>query len=159
MSRAGDIELDFAGETRRFRIAIGEIRKIQEKCDAGPGEIAQRLAPFLAYAAARAEARARGVEPPSLMAALMTSGVGNWRVDDVREPILQGLIGAGMEPGPATRLVRGWVEERPLAESIPIAFAVMMAAIAGAEDEQPAGEPQGEAGASRPSPAASSASA
>lgn len=159
MSRGGDIELAFAGETRRFRLAIGGLKKVQEKCDAGPGELLQRLAPFVLYSEARRVAQARGAPELGLLAAAQAGHLGAWRVDDIREPILQGLIGGGLDGPSATQVVLDWVDDRPLLESIPTAFFVLMAAIAGAEDENPTGEPAGETGQPSPSPEASSASA
>ena len=46
MSRAGELIREWGDGERVFRLGIGEWRKIQETCDAGPGEIAARL--FLA---------------------------------------------------------------------------------------------------------------
>lgn len=44
MSGTGETREDFAGEERDFRIRLGEIRRIESKCAARIGEIAQRLA-------------------------------------------------------------------------------------------------------------------
>jgi hypothetical protein len=54
-----------------------------------------------------------------------------WRVSDVRETIRLGLIGGGLPPARALVLVRRYVEDRPWAESAPVALVVLGAAIVG----------------------------
>lgn len=135
MARAGEVALDFGGEERTFCLRIGELRKVQERCDAGPGEIAQRLAGFMLLR--------EGKLPLAQAAAL--GRLGTWRVDDVREVILQGLVGGGMTPNDAGQIVRHWVDGRPWAETIPVAYQVILASIIGVDDEDAAGEPQGAA--------------
>lgn len=126
MSRTAEIELSFGGEDRLFRLNIGRLRALQEKVDAGPMELLSRLS------------------------------AGTWRVDDVREVLLQGLIGGGMSSADATRLVKTDFDDLPLQPFVQIAQAVVMTALVGAEDEV-AGEPPGEEQNS-PSPAPNSAS-
>ena len=43
MSRDASISFDWAGDERRFRLAIGQLRELQEKCSDGPMEIMSRL--------------------------------------------------------------------------------------------------------------------
>ncbi len=126
MSRAAEVTVEFGGEERLFALPIGRLRAIQEKCDCGPLELIRRLA------------------------------AGSWRVDDVREPLLQGLVGGGMDQVSATRLIQTNFDDLPILPNVPLAQAVLMAAIMGAEDE-PLGEQEGEAAASH-SPEESSAS-
>lgn len=135
MSRAGEIAVEFGGEERTFRLAIGQWRRIQEKCDAGPGEIASRLSGFMLL---------RDGKLPLAQAAAL-GRLGSWRVDDVRETLLQGLIGGGMTPDEAGPLIRTYVDERPWSETIPVAYQVVMAAIIGVDDEEPSGEQKGAA--------------
>lgn len=148
MSRGGEVSLEFAGELRTFRLAIGQWRKVQETCDAGPAELLARLAP--AFAAGQQGLTFEQVVTHGLL--------GRWRLDDVREPILQGLVGGNMPLPQATKLVQEWVDERPLFESVAIAYQVVMASIVGASDERAAGESQAAEADSQPSPAASSGS-
>jgi hypothetical protein len=149
MSRSGDVTLELGGEDRTFRLAIGQWRKIQEKCDAGPAELLARLAPVF-------EARRRGLS----FSQIVTHGLlGAWRVDDVREVVLQGLLGAGVDMPTAAKLVREWVDERPLFEPLDVAYRIVLASIVGVEDEQAMGELRAAEEASRTSPAASDASA
>lgn len=83
---------------------------------------------------------------------------GEWRVDDLRETLLQGLIGGGLDQGAATKLVMSNFDDLPLQPFVTMSQAIVMAAVVGCEDED-LGEPTGEAEASRPSPVESSASA
>lgn len=117
MSRAAEVTLAFGGEDRMFRLPIGRLRALQEKCDAGPLELLQRLS------------------------------AGNWRVDDVRETILQGLIGGDTPQAEATKLVQGYFDGTPLADHTAMAQVILMAAVMGVEDEPPG---ELEAGAKRP---------
>lgn len=149
MSRSGETVLEFGGEERTFRLAIGQWRKVQEKCDAGPAEILARLAPAFT-------ARRQGLSLDQILAMGL---LGRWRIDDIREVILQGLLGGGMAGPDALRLVRDWVEERPLLESVAVAYAVALAGVIGAEDEKPAGELQAAPAAYPSSRAARSGSA
>jgi hypothetical protein len=105
MSRDGSISLIWGDGEHRFRLAIGQLRELQEKCDAGPAEIAGRLAD------------------------------GRWRVNDVWETVRLGLIGGGMPASDAHRLTTRYVDERPWLESVPAAQAVLMAALVGAPEE------------------------
>jgi hypothetical protein len=148
MSRSGDITLELGGEDRTFRLAIGQWRKVQEKCDAGPAELLTRLAPVFS-------ARQAGLSFAQTIGAGL---LGSWRIDDVREVILQGLLGANMAAPDAQQLVREWVDERPLLESVAVAYEIVMASVIGAEDEKPAGEQQAARAASPNSHEESSAS-
>ena len=105
MSRSAEVTLAFGGEERLFRLPIDRLRALQEKTDCGPMELVQR------YAA------------------------GTWRVDDVREAILQGLIGGGLTSTDATQLILSHFDGTPIADSVPLAHGVVMAALVGAEDE------------------------
>lgn len=148
MSRSGEIRLEFAGEERTFRLAIKHWEKVQEKCDAGPAELLSRLAPPF-------YARQRGLSADQIVGMGL---LGTWRIHDVREVILQGLLGGNMALPEATQLVKEWVEERPLIESAAIAYQIVYASYAGVEDEKAAGESQGPGAAPQTSPEESSGS-
>jgi len=106
MSRDGSIELDWPDQTRKYRLRLGELRALQEKCGKGPMEI---------------------------LADLTT---GRWRVDDVIQPIRLGLIGGGMPMDEALRVVEFNVHDGTLREAIIYAVAIVQAAISGPPDEQ-----------------------
>jgi hypothetical protein len=149
VSRHGDIVQEWDGDEVTFRLGVRQWRKIQERCDAGPAELITRLAPAC-------EAIRKGLSPSSIFAMGM---MGSWRLDDVREPILQGLLGGGMSLPEAEKMVKDRVDERPMIESVLLTFTIIAAGVFGVEDEKP---PPGEKKAKRTkktsSPAGSSAS-
>ena len=106
---SGSVAFDWADGTYSFRLAIGQLRELQDKTGIGPAALFDRL-----------------------------SGR-DWRVDDLRETIRLGLIGGGMDPLDALVLVRRYVDERPLLESVQPAFRIMVAALVGVADD-PAGK-------------------
>lgn len=105
MSRDAKITLDWADGTHDFRLAWRQLVELQEKCDAGPNVVLQRLYD------------------------------GTWKVQDILETIRVGLIGGGMKPADALRLVRIYVEERPPLENVLVAQAILGAGLMGAPDE------------------------
>lgn len=105
-----------------FRLPFAQLVELQEKTDAGPLELFQRI------------------------------GSGRWRVQDLRETLRLGLIGGGMEPAAAVLMVRRYVEQRPLAESVAPALEILTAAIAVPEDGAPGKAEATETGASPPPP-------
>ena len=122
----GEVEADFAGELRPFRLRLGELRRIEDRCGAGVGEVARRLARALSVLS-----QLSGV--PALAAGL------DVRADDVREVILQGLTGAGMPSTDAAKLVRAEVEERGLPgiiDNVSVALTVLV----GSQEAPDAGE-------------------
>jgi hypothetical protein len=128
MSRDGSVTFTWADGEHRFRLGIGQLRELQEKTEAGPAFILGRLQN------------------------------GSWLLDDLREPLRLGLIGGGMSPVEALRLVQRYVDDRPLLESVQPAMAVLLAALVGVEDEKPGklgaakDQPQGSSAESSPSP-------
>lgn len=105
MSRSGEITLNWADGSHLFRLPIKQLIELQEKCDAGP---------------------------PLIQARLQS---GAWKVEDVRETVRLGLIGGGMSPTDAFKMVLRYVDERPLLESVLVAEAVLSAALVGTPDE------------------------
>jgi hypothetical protein len=121
MSRHGEVKFPWGDGEHAFRLGIGEIRQLQEVCDAGPPVIAQRLRNGL------------------------------WRVDDIRETLRLGLIGAGLTQDRALGKIMRFVDNRPLQENALSAWIVLNAAIIGAEDE-PVGKASEDATKAAPSP-------
>lgn len=113
MSRAAEVTLDFAGGRRLFRLPNGAVRRLQEACDAGPNHILNRLMD------------------------------GSWRLEDLRETLLHGLIGGETPQREAQDLIEKWFDPEPKQQFLPVAQAVLLAWLVGAEDE-PLGEPAGE---------------
>lgn len=105
MSRDGSITLPWADADYVFCLRWGELSQLQEKCDAGPYVVLQRLQHHL------------------------------WRVEDISNVIRLGLIGGDMKPADALKLVRAYVEARPPLENVTVAVAILSAALAGAPEE------------------------
>lgn len=121
MSRSAEVELAFGDGQYLFRLPVGQLRELQEKCACGPMPILQRLSSSA------------------------------WRIDDVRETIRLGLIGGGMTPPAALKLVERYVDARPWGECVPTAQAVLLAAVIGAGDQDdPVGKAEGAETQSQP---------
>jgi hypothetical protein len=130
MSRSAQLAAEFGGEERLFRLAWGELIELQEKRDAGPAVVLARLS------------------------------LGQWHLQDVTETIRLGLIGGGMEPAAAARLVRQHVEQKPWdlgGENglVVLAVKILAAATHGVEDE-PLGKSKPDRSESTISPTAKS---
>lgn len=124
------IELTWLGGEHTFNLPIGMLRALQQRCDAGPQHILNRLS------------------------------TGTWLVDDVVQTIRLGLEGGGMEKDAARQLVAQHVEDGALALSVITARLVLGAAIYGIDQGDDVGEAQGETVAPNPiSPAVNGASA
>lgn len=123
MSRDAAITLDWADGTYKFRLPYGQIAELQEATGCGPQFLLSRLID------------------------------GTWKVADLRETIRLGLIGGGVEPLKALTLVRQYVEQRPLLESVLPARAILTAALVGVPGEDwPGKDAPGETKAPDPSP-------
>lgn len=105
MSRTGCIDLVWAGDSRAFRLGIGELLALQDKLDSGPAEIAGRL---------------RG---------------GTWRVQDIQETFRISLIGAGEEPKKAKALVDEHIVPGKIASHVLMAWAIIINAVQGDEND------------------------
>jgi hypothetical protein len=110
VSRDASITLTWADGDYVFRLGYGELMQLQEACDAGPMWILSRLQ-------------------------MPTAENRGWRVQDVAHVLRLGLIGGGLDPIKALRLVREYVEARPPMESLRHAQAVLSAALVGAPEE------------------------
>ncbi|KGM34994.1 gene transfer agent family protein [Inquilinus limosus] len=141
---SAEVELSWADGTYLFALKLKQIEELQRLCNAGLGEIAQRLL---------VERR--------------------WRVGDIVETIRLGLIGGGLPAVRARELVDTYLDGRPLADPrdpanpLTTAQAVIMAAYFGVAEAAEESEGKAEAAAgdgtdgstSRPSPGKPSRSA
>ncbi len=109
------VTLSFGGEARLFKLRIAEWRKVEAKCQAGPEELAARLAPT---------ATALASDLAVITAATMGL-TGKWRVDDVREVLIQGLIGGGMDHIQAGQLVHAYFDLAPIRTYVSLAYAIV----------------------------------
>ena len=112
----GLVELNWPGGEHAFRLRLGELQALQEKCDAGPEMVLQRIR------------------------------LGVWQVNDLFETLRLGLIGGGMDRDAARKLVVDTFERTPLMEFKTPAIEALAAALIGVPDDpagepSPAGDP------------------
>lgn len=105
MSRNASVTLTWGDGDHLFKLPWGQLAQLQEACDAGPFVILGRLSD------------------------------GTWKVQDIASVIRFGLIGGGMKPVDALKLVRTYVEDRPPMENVLTAQAILAAGVMGAPDE------------------------
>lgn len=107
------VDITWAGGEGSFLLTIDLLRALQDKCDAGPAWVLNRLR------------------------------TGQWLVDDIVSTIRLGLEGGGMTKEEARRAVAKHVEDRPLNLSVITAQIVLMSALFGTEDDPVGGAPAG----------------
>lgn len=105
MSRDASIEREFGDDTYVFRMAWGDLQKLQESRDAGPYVILDRLVS------------------------------GRWFVEDIAEVIRLGLVGGGMDQIKARKMVGEHVLKRPPIDHLDLAQRILGAGVVGAPDE------------------------
>lgn len=138
----------FGAQERKFILLVAPWRDLEKNRNAGLGAIAQRLAPLV-------QLKANGIDNAGgLFMAVMHGAMGAALMDDVRETLLQGLIGGGMTATEAGALVAKIFDGEVAAGKGPVlnwcdlAFDIVMAALIGLPDEprtdQP-GEPKADA--------------
>lgn len=103
MSRT--VTLNWLGGEHEFLLAIGEMRAVQDACNAGPMEILNALSE------------------------------GRWRVEMLMAVLRHGLIGAGMERAAAKELVSRMFDEHPFGKFVTPAIFVLAAAVVGVPDD------------------------
>jgi hypothetical protein len=105
MSADASKTFEWADGEYKFRLAIGQLRELQDKTGVGPYALLSRVIDR------------------------------TWKVDDLREVIRLGLIGGGLEPLKALSLVKNYVEGRPLMESLTPVKVILAAALFGDPDD------------------------
>jgi hypothetical protein len=99
------VTLTWVGGEHDFALTIGGLRAVQDASNAGPQEIAQRLA------------------------------IGSWRIDDLGGVIRHGLEGGGMDKVEAQNLIRKMMDQYPLMDFVVTAQTIITAALVGVEDD------------------------
>jgi Phage tail tube protein, GTA-gp10 len=108
MASNGELTLAWADGEHKFNIAkLKCVLELEEKCGCGVAEIILRLRE------------------------------GRWHFNDIRETVRLGLIGSGMLPDKALMLVQRYVDERPWAENVLIAQAIIYKALIGEIGDNP----------------------
>jgi hypothetical protein len=105
-SRDGSISFDWADDHHTFRLGLGEISELQEKCDAGPVFIYARLQ------------------------------TGQAKLEDVTETLRIGLIGGGMAPVKAKKLVERYVIDYGFLRNVDAAIKVLTPFLEGVPEEE-----------------------
>jgi hypothetical protein len=142
----------FGVEERAFRLTVAGWREVEKRCDAGLPVIAARMAPLYQLLVVGLNERGGG-----LHGAIASGLFGSARLDDVRELLIQGLIGGGITSTEAGALVRRVFDEAiekgagPFLEFLPLAYDIANVALIGLPDEAEVGEPKG-ARAKTPTP-------
>lgn len=147
------VEVPFGGKLHAFRLDIGALQELQKACGAGPSTILARLISSQPQAAnvmrPDPDKYPLKTADPDFLAdfnsySLLRSIGGDWRVEDVRETIRLGLIGAGMSPTDAYIAVSTYVDQLrkyPLAGNVGVAAAVLLHALTAPEGED-VGKPE-----------------
>lgn len=131
MSRTAKVKLEWADGEYDFQMGIGELIELQEKTR-------------------RVKNAAGDYEYFGPMQLFEMLKGGQWLVADVKEPIRIGLIGAGMKPVEALRLVKRYVDDVPdWTLNCEVAANVVAAAVLGWEIE-PLGKSLGAEGQTQP---------
>lgn len=109
--RTGTINIVWGDGEHTFRLPIEQLEEHGEKLNRGPLAVLRRL------------------------------DSGDWEPREIYETVRLGLIGGGMAPVAALGLARRYCLDRPLTESLPVATAVLGAALFGVPVESGA-EPE-----------------
>jgi hypothetical protein len=131
----------FGRDQHTFRLRVAEWREVEKTCAAGLAEIGARLSPIVQLVGLIDGDPAN--YPGGLLAAIADGRFGRARIDDVREPILQGLVGGGLTSTEAGALVRLVFDEEIAACRAPfvvfseLAFSIIGQALVGLADELP----------------------
>lgn len=116
MSADGSVTLFFGDQEYPFRIRIGEFRELQEKVNRR-----------------RVEMGLNPVGPTTLANSLRANDA--WP-DDARDVIRIGLVGGGMEPAKAHRMMTMYFDAKSPLQFYLTAFTVLMAAFVGVEGDE-----------------------
>lgn len=150
---AKSVKLEFGGAEREFRLAIGQLRELQEACKAGPATILARLMSFQPQAEDVKRPRSADYETGELdpdflsdwnIYSLLRNVGGDWRTDDVRETLRLGLIGGGETPTNASVMVARYVDNADeWVLNVALASQVLIHALVGEQDDK-VGKPKAE---------------
>jgi hypothetical protein len=112
MSADGSVKIVWGGEERRFRLAIGQLRELQETINRNRGE--------------------HPIGPWSLLQLVMK---GDAWPDDLREVLRLGLIGGGAKSHLVPGLLKRYFEEQPLLWASVPCLQILKAALIGDESD------------------------
>ncbi len=133
MSRRAELTTPWADGDYTFRLPWGQLTTLQEEVGAGPYVVLDRLrdrAPRQKPVEADDDAAALADGEPDDDVSPPRCGV-----KEISSVVRLGLIGGGLPPHKALRLVRTYVEERIPEESRALAWAILHIALYGAPEE------------------------
>jgi hypothetical protein len=138
VSRRAFLTIPWADGDYTFRLPWGQLAELQEATGAGPYVVLDRLRdrapkqkPIAADDdAADDDAATMGADDDDDFPPPPRCGV-----KEISSVIRLGLIGGGLQPHKALKLVRTYVEEQLPEESRPLAWAILSVALYGAPDE------------------------
>jgi hypothetical protein len=131
----------FGRDEHDFVLKVRGWREVEKTCSAGLAVVARRIEMLDRVILVGLEHYPGGVR-----GAMAAGLLGDARLDDVREPLLQGLVDGGMTSTEAGMLVRLVFDEdlahggAPLIRFAHLAFEILSAAIFGPPGEAPPGE-------------------
>lgn len=103
-----------------FLLRLGEVRELEQKTGVGPFRLYERI-------------RAH-----------------DWRIDDLREVLRLGLIGAGMDNALALKLVQNNFDARSKLQHEEPCIAILVAFLVGEQEQDPVGKASAEEGKKQP---------
>lgn len=103
---ARGVDLTWQGGESNFLLTIDLLRALEKHCDAGPNYVLNRLL------------------------------TGEWRVDDIIQPIRLGLEGGGLDKEDARRLVRLHIEDNFSVKHVLLAKAILAHTLYGDVEEE-----------------------
>lgn len=120
MAKSIDVTQDWADGTYTFRLGLEQLEEHDDLLKAGP------------------------------IAVLGSLVDGTFRHGAIRETLRLGLIGGGTSPRDALKLVRRYVDNRPIVENLAYAVAILGAAVHGEEVKKDEGDAPGKPDAAKP---------
>ncbi len=134
--------LPFADGEYQFRMGWGELGQLQEACDVGPYVLEERLSLLPravrwvdgSFLGQEDQARALvdldgAIDPPQFLPPKCTAA-------EIGEVIRCALVGGGLDPVKALKLVREHVHGKPIERNRPLAWTLMRVALYGAPEEE-----------------------
>lgn len=115
MSADASIEFEWGDGVHKFRLALGQLRELQEKINQPRISI--------------------GADPIGPFSLLMLARNKDLWPHEVREVIRLGLIGGGEKPTAALGLVARYVDDRPVLENMKPVVLILTAALTGVPDD------------------------
>ncbi|HEY4309487.1 MAG TPA: gene transfer agent family protein [Pirellulales bacterium] len=106
MDGSGNVKFDWGDGEHSFRLAMKQLRELQDKTGIGPEALYERIRS------------------------------GSWHIADLREPIRLGLIGGGMDEVAASKIMRTYFDDGPYLKHKPAAVTILLSALLGPPEDK-----------------------